>query len=168
MAEGWIKLSRQIQDSWLWKRTDTFDIRSAWIDLLMLANYEDKKVPYRGKIITCKRGDVNLSFTELGRRWNWNRKKVSRYIELLESDGMVTTNVTTNRTTITIVNYGKFQDSCPTDWATDSPTNVQRMSITNKEKKEKNIKKFIPQNKFNDFQKTEYDFEELERLLNEN
>ena len=34
-------------------------------------------------------------------------------------------------------------------------------------KKEKNIKKFIPPGKFHEFEKTEYDFEALERMLNE-
>lgn len=119
MAEGWIKLSRQLQDHWLWKEAEPFDKRSAWLDLLMLANWEDKKTAYKGEVITCKRGDVNVSYTALGKRWHWNRKKVARFIALLESDEMVTTKVTTHRTTVTIVKYGFFQDCCPTNGTTE-------------------------------------------------
>ena len=47
MAEGWIKLHRSIQDSWLWKKYP-FSEGQAWIDLLMLANYEDEKTACEG------------------------------------------------------------------------------------------------------------------------
>lgn len=163
MAEGWIKLSRQLLDSWIWKN-EPFSKGQAWVDLLMLANWEDKKVPYKGHIITCRRGDVNLSISALAKRWNWTRDRARDFLKLLESDGMVTTKTSTHRTTITIENYGKYQDLV----ATNSSANPQQTHITNKEKNNKNIKKFIPQNKFNDFQKTEYDFEEIERILGEN
>ena len=109
MAEGWIKLHRSIQDSWLWKKYP-FSEGQAWIDLLMLANYEDEKTAYKGEIITCERGTVNLSITYLANRWRWSRKKTKAFLTLLENDKMVTTKATTHRTTITIENYGFYQD----------------------------------------------------------
>ena len=142
MAEGWIKLNRQIQDHWLWK-DEPFTYGTAWIDLLLLANYEDKKMPYKGEIIICKRGDVNLSYSALADRWKWSRWKVKSFITLLVSDGMVTTNATTHRTTITIVNYDKFQLLPSTDCITDQPTNRQQTDSKptqlRKIKKDKNI-----------------------------
>ena len=142
MAEGWIKLNRQIQDHWLWK-DEPFTYGTAWIDLLLLANYEDKKMPYKGEMIICKRGDVNLSYSALADRWKWSRWKVKSFITLLVSDGMVTTNATTHRTTITIVNYDKFQLLPSTDCITDQPTNRQQTDSKptqlRKIKKDKNI-----------------------------
>ena len=82
----------------------------AWIDLIMLANYEDTKMPYKGEIITCERGTVNLSISYLANRWGWSRHKTRDFLNLLESDGMVTVNATTNRTTITLENYSFYND----------------------------------------------------------
>lgn len=122
MAEGWIVLNRQIQEHWLW-RDEPYDKARAWIDLLLLANHEDKKVPYKGKIIICERGTVNRSIASLAERWHWGREKTRNFLRLLESDQMVVVNATTNRTTITIVNYSKFQN-LP---ATKRTTNRQRI-----------------------------------------
>lgn len=109
MKQGWVPVKRQIQDHWLWKDTP-FSQGQAWIDLIMLANYEDKKMPYKGKIITCERGTVNLSISYLANRWGWSRDKTRRFLKLLESDGMVTVNATTHRTTVTIENYSIYND----------------------------------------------------------
>lgn len=169
MAEGWIKLNRSLQDHWLWK-DEPYDKARAWIDLIMLANWEDKKTAYKGGIITCKRGDVNLSLSFLAKRWNWDRKTVRRFLDLLQADGMVTTNVTKHRTTITLVNYGLYQDIGTTESTTKSATKSQQSPITKKDKKEKNIRSYsAAQNKFNQFQQNNYDFEEIERAIgNEN
>lgn len=144
MADGWIKLNRSIQDHWLWK-DEPYDKARAWIDLIMLANWEDKKTVYKDEVVTCKRGDVNLSIATLGKRWKWDRKKVRRFLHVLESDGMITVNATTHRTTVTIVNYGVYQDIGTTngtvDGTTDGTTSAQQVPTTKKDKKEKKDKK---------------------------
>lgn len=145
MADGWVKLYRNIQDNWLWKDYP-FSIGQAWIDLILLANYEEKKMLYKGEIITCERGTVNLSVTALAERWHWSRKKTRSFLKSLESDGMVTTKCTTHRTTVTIANYGKFQDSGTTNDTTEDTTRVsteeqQGYQQAPTTKKEKNIKK---------------------------
>lgn len=108
-CQGWISIYRQIQEHWLWK-DKPFSKGQAWIDLLMLANYEEKKMPYKGEIITCERGTVNLSISVLADRWGWSRKKTRQFLDLLETDGMVSVKATTHRTTITIENYGLYND----------------------------------------------------------
>lgn len=162
MAEGWIKLNRQLQEHWLWSYTP-FSYGQAWIDLLMLANYEDKKIPYKNEIITCKRGDVNLSITYLADRWKWDRRTVRKFLRLLENDGMVSLVCTTHRTTITIEKYEDFQGMRTTKCTTKSQQDGQPSPITKKDKKDKNIIK--AQNRFNQFEKSDYDFDELERIL---
>lgn len=86
--EGYICLSRRIQEHWLWK-DEPYDKARAWIDLLLLANWEDKKTVLNGKIIICKRGDVNVSIKFLAEKWSWSRHKVSDFLNLLETDNMI-------------------------------------------------------------------------------
>ncbi len=138
---GFFKIDRQIFDHWLWE-DKPFSKGQAWVDLVGLANYEDGKAPYQGKIITCKRGTVYRSISFLAERWGWSRDKTRSFLNLLESDGMVIVKATTNQTTITLVNYGKFQD-LP---ATDSSTNRQRTdSEPDKERRRiKNYKNTTP------------------------
>ena len=109
MRPGWVPVSRELQDHWMWD-DKPFAHGQAWIDLIMLANYEDTKMPYKGEIITCERGTVNLSISYLANRWGWSRDKTRRFLKLLESDGMVTVTATTHRTTITLENYSIYND----------------------------------------------------------
>lgn len=168
MAEGWIKLNRSLLDHWLWTKLP-FSYGQAWIDLLMLANWEDKKLAYKGEIVTCKRGDVNLSITYLAERWKWDRRTVRKFLKLLECDGMVSLRCTTHRTTITIVNYGIYQDSgiteCTTECTTKSQQDVQQSPITKKEKKYKEVKNKAHANNFTKIERQDYDFAALESLL---
>lgn len=72
--KGWIYLHRSLVDHWLWN-DKPFSKGQAWVDLLLLANYEDVKIPYKGEVVTCERGVVNRSITFLADRWGWSRKK---------------------------------------------------------------------------------------------
>ena len=109
--KGWIKLHRQIQDNNIWLENSPFDRRSAWIDLIMMANIQNKEIIYRGKVLTIKRGQVYTSIRKLADRWHWSRDKVGRFVNLLEKTHMIRRdNRTTYATLITIVNYSVFQD----------------------------------------------------------
>lgn len=115
---GWIKLYRQIQKSWIWESGKPFDERSAWIDLLLTANHTEKKILLDGKLRTIERGQFVTSILGLAERWGWDRKKVSRFLNALESDNMITQNRTTHGATLTIINYGIYQDCGSTDGTT--------------------------------------------------
>lgn len=148
MAKGpFLPVARSLQEHWLWD-DKPFSKGQAWIDLLLLANYTDKTTRHRGQLVTCKRGDVNLSMLELADRWGWDRKKVKRYLNALEMDGMVSVNATTQRTTITIENYGVYNgsaDNTPGNDGDNTPGNEgdNRPGITKKEKKEKKERREI-------------------------
>lgn len=134
---GFFKIDRQIFDHWLWE-DKPFSKGQAWIDLIGLASYEDSKVPYKGQMVICERGVVNRSISYLSRRWGWGREKTRKFLSTLESDGMVLINPTTNRTTITLVNYGKYQDMPTTNHATNRQRTKQRTdSEPSKEKRNK-------------------------------
>lgn len=130
MDKGWIKLNRQIIDHWLYK-DKPFNKSMAWIDLLLIADHTTHTDLWRGKMTTFKRGDVNLSVTELAKRWGWSRDKARRFIKDLESDGMLRVNCTTYRTTLTIVKYGIFQDKVTRDKTTDNTRDKSRDKATN-------------------------------------
>lgn len=137
--KGFIKLDRQIAENWLWNKKP-FSEGQAWIDLILLADYKDHKNPYKGEIVTYKRGTVNLSISALAIRWGWGRDRARRFLHLLESDGMLHLNATTNRTTITLVNYGKYQDVPTVNKATNRQRAMQRVDneqYTPKEYKER-------------------------------
>lgn len=109
--KGWIKLHRQLQDCWIWKETEPFDMRSAWVDLLLTANHSDKKILFNGELITIAKGQILTSVRKLSAKWNWSVNRTYRFLKLLESDGMLQKESDNNRTLLTIVNYSVFQFS---------------------------------------------------------
>lgn len=108
--KGWIKTYRKIQDCWIWQIDKPFDERSAWIDLLLIANHRDVKIPFNGDLVTVKRGQIITSVRKLSEKWKWNKDKTLKFLRLLESDNMITKSSDRFRTLITIENYSIYQD----------------------------------------------------------
>ena len=73
---GWIRIHRKIQDCWIWEIDKPFDERSAWIDLLLLANHKDVKIPFNGELTLVKRSQLITSVRKLADKWKWNKDKV--------------------------------------------------------------------------------------------
>lgn len=114
--KGWISLYRSIQDHWLYKEKRKFSKFEAWIDLLMNVNHKDNKILFGNKILEIKRGQVLTSEVKLSKRWDWSRKKVRNFLELLESDEMILKIVIPNRgTVIEILNYDEYQKNTGQD-----------------------------------------------------
>lgn len=109
--KGWIALHREITDNWIWKEKEPFDRRSAWIDLILMVNHEDKKIMFNGNLIVVKRGQKITSISKLSERWNWSRGKAKRFLEALQEDEMISLEIGQGQyTTITIENYSFYQD----------------------------------------------------------
>ena len=139
-------LHRQIQDCWIWEEKP-FDKARAWIDLLLLANHKDVRISIDGKPVQITRGQFHTSELKLADRWGWDRKKVMRFLDVLEKDKMLTKECTRRGTTLTIVNYAHFQVGGSADGTTDgtsdgTPDGTQTNNVKNK----KNVNK-IPQYK---------------------
>lgn len=120
---GFIPLYRSIQEHWLWQEEEPFDNRSAWIDLLLSVNHEEKKIKVGCSIVSIKAGQMWTSYVKLAKKWHWSRNRVFRYISTLKSDGMIVVDATPNGTLLTVVNYGNFAYSGNTHGATDGATN---------------------------------------------
>ena len=127
---GFIKLYRAIQDNWIWKYQEPFDHRSAWIDLLLLVNHKEEKLPVGCSIKTIKPGQRWTSYKWLGQRWGWSYRKVLRFMEQLVSDQMVYVDGTPNGTLLTIVNWDSFNGGGTTHDTTDDTTNGTTDDIT--------------------------------------
>ena len=110
MAYGWISIHRKIQQSDIWLDNEPFDKRSAWIDLIMMANHEDKQILFNGKFIEVKRGEKITSLKQLSDRWRWSRSKVRRFLNLLESGSMIELKVKQRYTSYKVVNYNVYQN----------------------------------------------------------
>lgn len=132
MSNGWIKLHRKLQDGWIWIDKEPFDKRSAWVDLLLTANHSDKKILFNGELITVKRGQILTSIRKLAERWKWSYDKTSRFLKLIESDGMLRKESDNCRTLLTIENYEVYQDVSITDRTpTSEPTEHPQVNIPN-------------------------------------
>lgn len=107
---GWIKTYRNIQDHWLWTTEKPFDQRSAWLDIIFRANHETAKIPTGEGIEIVERGSFITSIVKLAESWGWSRKKVARFLDLLESDNMVVRKSNNRRTAVFVVNYDLYQN----------------------------------------------------------
>lgn len=138
MATGWIKIHRELGKHWL---AQDMEKLGRWIDLLLLANYEDGKVLVGDSLVTIKRGQMVMSFSFLAKRWDCSKSTACKFIELLESDGMVERSAERKTTILTICKYDSYQqssDGLPNGVANDCRTIAER--LPNEEKKNKEEK----------------------------
>lgn len=125
---NWIKLYRSIFDNDLWLSEEPFDRRTAWIDLILLANHKDGHfINSKGVLIKVPRGSHFTSTRVLADRWHWSRGKVDRFLRLLCETQSVTLTVTASGTLISLVNYDDYQGGR----ATNSTTNEATSDTTN-------------------------------------
>lgn len=107
--KGWITLHRKIEENWIWL-DKPFSKGQAWIDLILMANHQDKKVLFDSNLIIVRRGSRITSLRYLSEKWGWSTTKVKNFLELLKQDNMIDYKSNTKKTTYTIVNYSDYQD----------------------------------------------------------
>lgn len=105
-GKGYIKLYRAIRENWIWEDSEML---RAWLDLLMMVNHKDQKVPFDGKLITVKKGSKITSLRKLALRWGWSKDKTARFLDMLEADSMIRQTRDTKKTVINVINYGFYQ-----------------------------------------------------------
>ena len=171
MVEGWIFLHRKLQECEIWANSQPFDMRSAWVDLLLLANHRDVAIIFDYEPMTVKRGQYLTSVRKLGARWNWSKNRTLKYLRLLESLGMIHRESNNQRTLITIDNYSVYQDIQDTNGYTkrtqiDTQSGREAdtgMPQTNNDKNDKKEKKNI----YGEYQHVRLTDSERDRLFNE-
>jgi hypothetical protein len=105
---GWIKLHRKITENPLYF-SEPFNRSMAWIDMILIANHSDNYFFKRGIRVEVKVGQIGYDLDTLGKRWQWSRGKVERFMQMLENDKQIVRQKTNVTTLISIVNYKEYQ-----------------------------------------------------------
>ena len=130
MAYGWISIHRKIQDNIIWN-DKPFNRGAAWIDLIMLANHENKKIIFNGSMVEIKRGEKITSLRKLSERWGWSRGKTKKFLNLLKDENMIEFKTDHQKTTYKIVNYNVYQNEDLDKRATEKPLNDTNNNVNN-------------------------------------
>ena len=138
---GWIKTYRDLADHWL---SQDLQKLGWWVILLLKVNHEDKKVLSGNQLIELKRGQIIASLSYLATLWKTSKRTAERFVELLESEQMVSRCMRQKVTVLTICNWDSYQgkdeprraDKC----ANDAPIGIQSVSET---KNEEECKEYI-------------------------
>ncbi len=101
-------LHRKIAEHWLWK-DKPFDRRSAWIDMLLMANHDDNKFLLGNELVEVEKGSFVTSELKLMERWGWSKAKVRSFLNLLQNDSMIVKKTDHKKTVIIIENYSEYQ-----------------------------------------------------------
>ena len=120
---GWIKIHRSIVDHWLYTEKRTFSKFEAWNDILLMVNFIDAKSMIKGKLYEIKRGQSILSLESWGKRWNWDKSKVRRFMNALQSDAMIVLESDNITTRLTVCKYETYQGERN---ANETPTKRKR------------------------------------------
>lgn len=120
---GWIKLSREINNHWVFQNSDYF---KWWIDILLEVNYAPAKVVIKGKVYECGRGEKLYSLDTWATRWKTNKSKVRRYFDLLQKENMIELKNETQTTRLKVCKYEDYQET-----EKESETQTKRKRNTN-------------------------------------
>lgn len=169
MLQGWVSVHRQIQEHWLWAEKP-FSKGQAWIDMLMLANHEDKEILFGRKVTTVKTGSFITSEVKLSERWGWSRQKVRDFLFLLANEKMITKISDNKKTTIFIDNYAVYQPSGNSTLDSKKTSKKQQKNTNNNDNNENNVNNSLSYRKKR-VKKTEinpsFDLEALAKKLEE-
>ena len=111
MSKGWISIHRELQEHWLWQEKREFSKLEAWFDILLTVNHSEQKVMIKNTLYEVKRGESIKCLDTWGKRWNWSKSKVRRFLELLKKDEMIRTVNETKTTRIIVCKYDSYQDN---------------------------------------------------------
>ena len=106
MGEGFITLNRSVQRHWIWAEPEALKF---WIGLLLGANWKPKNTMFNGSLISVKRGQLVFGRGAFSKKLGISENKIRRYLDLLESDEMITSKKTTKYSIISITNYDSYQ-----------------------------------------------------------
>lgn len=170
--KGWVKLYRQLLDSGIWGNPQLVVL---WIWCLLKASTEKKKIIINGEELLLKPGQFVTGRKSASEETGIPESTIYRHLKLLERMNMLKRQANKRYTVITIVNWGKYQDTPKTkrtcsrttddttddtsDDTTDDTSNDTQTRIYKKSEKTalKNRADFT-QKKESDFDKTYGDF----------
>ena len=105
MQGGWIKINREIVNHWLWSDAERL---KWWLDLLFMANWDDKKVLHDSHLFTLKRGQIIASVAFLCERWEKSKMTVLKFLQMLEGEEMIKREILYRQTPIITICNSRF------------------------------------------------------------
>jgi len=143
--QGWIKLYRKIQSSFVWTNSDQLKL---WLLILMKANHSQNKFLFNGQEISVTSGQCVTGAHVLASEFNagvprdnqlaW--RKLWRWVKRFEKSGMLTIQSNARYSVITIVNWTAYQGN--DNLVTSQRQSTDNLMTTNKnDKNEDNDKK---------------------------
>lgn len=143
---GWLKIHRCITTHWLYTEHRVYSKYEAWLDILLTVNFADAQVLIKGKIYNVKRGESIFSMESWGKRWNWDKSKVRRFMSLLEKDSMIVVKSDNITTHLSVCKYDSYQDKRISDDTQANnkriPSKHQTTPIKEEEEKKEEKKQF--------------------------
>lgn len=106
--QGWVSIHRKLQDNKLWL-SEPFTKAQAWVDLILLATYDESSFQIRGNWIYLKRGQLGWSELSLAKRWTWSRNKTRLFLKWLEKEQQIRQQKNSLTSIITIEKYDEYQ-----------------------------------------------------------
>lgn len=104
---SWIKIHRDLNKHWIWNNPEYL---KWWLDILIEVNFEPQKILINNKIYECNRGEKLYSLDTWAKRWNTNKSKVRRFLNLLQKENMIVLKSETQTTRISVCKYDSYQD----------------------------------------------------------
>ncbi len=127
---GWIKLYKQTLDSDFWLDPEPFSHRSAFIHVLLSANWRQGVSRRNGHKVTIKRGQWLTSIRKLMDTFHWSKNRVYRWLQAMKDYEMIESENLGFGTLLTVVNYDKYQVSPDTDGHRDGHTDGHTVEDT--------------------------------------
>ena len=112
MAEGWIKLHRELVDKPIWQ-CSTPEQKTILITILMLANHQRKEWEWNGKKYTCEPGQFTTSLDGLSKKCGVgvSTQNVRTALTRFKKYEFLTYQSTKTGRLINVVNWGLYQSS---------------------------------------------------------
>lgn len=131
---GYVKVFRSINFHWL-STHKPYCYAFAWIDLIMMANYNGDTGLLNKQVAHIERGQLITTHRDLMQKWGWGNTKLRTFLRLLREENMIKilTDEKSNhsQTLIEIVNYSKYQDDQITN-IYDDKSKPNQNQITNR------------------------------------
>lgn len=145
--DGWIKMYRKTLDNPI--ITKDAEYFAVWIYLLLKATHVDLPSLFKGKKIILKPGQLLTGRNSISTFLNISESKVTRILNMLESEHQIEQQTSNKNRIITIVNWDMYQgyeQQCEQQLNNNRTTTEQQL---NTNKNIKNIKNIKNSNKYN-------------------
>ncbi|ANC85448.1 hypothetical protein [Sphingomonas sp. NIC1] len=110
---GWLALHRGWRDCEAFEpRRDSMADEDAWLWMLEHTAWKPmRRTGGQGQVVSLERGQLHVSDRGLSTAFQWDKKRVRRFLERLEAHSMIRVHRDQSGTILSICNYDKYQQN---------------------------------------------------------